>query len=125
MREGAVLAAAALEYAANLLWLRYVTTGPVRQFLVCWCNDLFAGAAILAWASVLLLLAGRPPLRRPLPAFALVLACGLVWELAAPLWKPAAVCDPWDFAAYLAGAAGYLAGMGWVTWSRKRAARLV
>ena len=46
--RAAVLAAAALEYAANHLWLRHVTGGAARHFLVCWANDLFAGAAILA-----------------------------------------------------------------------------
>ena len=120
--EGAVLAAAALEYAANHLWLRQAAGGAVRLFLVCWCNDLFAGAAILAWANLLLSLGRLPLLDRPLRALPFVLGCGLVWELAAPLWKPGAVCDPWDLAAYLAGALLYLAvRWGWVTWSRKAA----
>lgn len=117
--EGAVLAAAALEYAANLLWLRHAAEGAVRLFLVCWCNDLFAGAAILAWSNLLLSLGRLPLLDRARRALPFLLGCGLVWELAAPLWKPGAVCDPWDLAAYLGGGLFYLAGRRlFVTWSR-------
>ena len=117
--RAAVLAAAALEYAANHLWLRHVTGGAARHFLVCWANDLFAGAAILAWADLLLLWAGRRPLP-PAAGLALALAAARVGELAAPLWKPSAVADPWDVAAYLAGGAVYLAVRALsVTWSRK------
>lgn len=78
-----MLAAAALEYTANLLWLRHSAEGAVRLFLVCWCNDLFAGAAILAWSNLLLSLGRLPLLDRVRRALPFLLGCGLVWELAA------------------------------------------
>ena len=85
----AVLGAAAAEYCLNWLWLRDVASGWVRTFLVCYANDIFAGAFMLAWLNLLL-------------------GCGLVWEVAAPVWKPEAVFDLWDLAAYQVGGLAYL-----------------
>lgn len=104
----AVLALSAGEYAANRLFLRAVPDGPIRRFLVCYCNDLFAGATLLAWANLLLEHARFRPLTRLHHTVPLLLICGLVWEILAPLWKAGAVFDPWDFLAYQAGGLVYL-----------------
>ena len=69
---------------------------------------MLAGVVLPALVSLLLLAARRPPLR-PWAVLALMLAAGGVWEWLTPLWKPGAVFDPWDFAAYLAGALLFLA----------------
>ena len=66
-------------------------------------RDLFAGLAIVAWADFLLGLGRFPPIRSWKQTVPLLLACGLVWEVLAPLWKPGAILDPWDFLAYQIG----------------------
>lgn len=101
-------AGAAGFYAVNRFWLRCVTSGPARWFLVCYANDLFAGLFLAAWADLLLRLGRLPPIRSWRQTVPLLLACGLVWEVLAPLWKAGAVFDPWDFLAYQVGALGYL-----------------
>lgn len=106
----AVLIGAGAFWLANRLWLTQVTGGWLRWFLVCYANDIFAGAAILAWTDLLLRLGRLPPLRAWRQTVPLLLACGLVWEVAAPLWKAGAVFDPWDFAAYQVGGAVWLLG---------------
>lgn len=105
----AVLLGAGAFYLVNRLWLTQAAGGWLRWFLFCYANDVFAGAAIAAWADLLLRLGGLPPLRSWKQTVPLLLACGFVWEVLAPLWKPGAVCDPWDFAAYQAG------GLLWLT----------
>ena len=69
---------------------------------------MLAGAVLPAWTALLLRAARRPSLP-PLAVLILTLAAGGVWEGLAPLWKPGAVFDPLDFAAYLAGALFFLA----------------
>lgn len=90
-------------YLTNRLWLRHVTAGGLRWFLVCYANDVMAGLAIVAWLDLLLRLGRLPPLRSWKQVVPFVLACSLVWEVLAPLWKAGAVCDPWDLLAYQAG----------------------
>lgn len=88
-------------YLLNRLWLARVVQGwPVLR---CYANDLWAGAAILAWTDLLLDWGRLPRLGRPGQTVPLLLLCGLVWEVLAPLWKPGAVFDPWDFLAYQLG----------------------
>lgn len=107
----AVLGAAGIFYLVNRLWLTQTITGPAGWFLSCYANDIFAGAAIAAWADLLLRLGKLPPLRSWKQTIPLLLVCGLVWEAAAPLWKPGAVFDPWDFLAYQTGGLLWLAGI--------------
>lgn len=97
-------------YLLNRLWLARALPG--RTFLRCYANDLWAGAAILAWTDLLLGWGRLPRLNRLRQTVPLLLACGLVWEVLAPLWKPGAVFDPWDFLAYQLG------GLCWL-WAAK------
>ncbi len=99
-------------YLLNRLWLARAVRGWPGWFLRCYANDLWAGAAILAWADLLLGWGRLPRLSRPGQVLPLLLACGLVWEVLAPLWKPGAVFDPWDFLAYQLG------GLCWL-WAAK------
>lgn len=100
-------------YLLNRLWLKQIASGIGGQFLSCYANDIFAGAAIVAWTDLLLRLGRLPPVRSWKMTVPLLLACGFVWEVLAPLWKPGAVFDPWDFAAYQAG------GLLWLTGCKK------
>ena len=95
-------------YLLNRLVLQTITGGWLHWFLVCYANDLFAGLFLAAWADFLLRLARLSPVRSWRQTVPLLLACGFVWEILAPLWKAGAVLDPWDFLAYQAGALVYL-----------------
>ncbi len=108
----AALLGAGAFYLANRLWLVRTAGGPVGWFLTCYANDIFAGVAIVAWTDLLLRLGKLPPVRSWRHTVPLLLACGLVWEVLAPLWKAGAVFDPWDFLAYQAGGLLWLAGRG-------------
>lgn len=108
--DWAVLWAAGGFYLLNRLWLRPTLGGPAGWFLACYANDIFAGAAIVSWTDLLLRWGRLTPVRSWRQTLPLLLACGLLWEAAAPLCRPGAVFDPWDFAAYQAGGALWLAG---------------
>ena len=105
-----VCGGAALFYLVNRLWLSQAAGGWLGGFLSCYANDIFAGAAIVAWTDLLLRLGKLPPVRSWRHTVPLLLACGFVWEVLAPLWKAGAVFDPWDFLAYQAGGLLWLAG---------------
>lgn len=108
--DRAVLLGAGGFYLLNRLWLAQAVGGPAGWFLSCYANDIFAGAAIVAWSDLLLRLGRLPPVRSWRHTVPLLLVCGLVWEAAASLWKAGAVFDPWDFLAYQAGGLLWLAG---------------
>lgn len=101
--------AAGIFYLLNRLWLRTWVGGWPGWFLRCYANDLWAGAAILAWSDLLLGWGGLPQLDRWRRTVPFLLACGLVWELLAPIWRAGAVFDPWDFLAYQIGGTCWLA----------------
>lgn len=107
-RELWILAACGGLYGINRLWLQDVTRGGLQWFLICYFHDILAGLVLPAVTSLLLRLAGRPPLKHPLHIALLLLGAGVVWECLAPLWKPGAVFDWWDFPAYQAGGVLYL-----------------
>ena len=90
-------------YLANRLALQPLSTGWLHWFLVCYANDLFAGLALVAWTDLLLGLGRLPPVRCWKQTVPLLLACALVWEALAPLWKAGAVFDIWDVLAYQVG----------------------
>lgn len=96
-------------YWLNRLVLREVTSGGLQWFLTCYFNDILVGPVLLALTSLLLLAARCSPLRRWWPMALILLGAGVVWECLAPLWKPGAVFDWWDFAAYQAGGLLYWA----------------
>ena len=58
---------------------------------------------MLAWLNLLLGLGRLGRVRSWKQTVPFVLLCALVWELAAPMFKPGAVFDWWDFVAYQAG----------------------
>ena len=99
----AVLLAAGCFYLLNRLVLSQAVGGAAGWFLSCYANDIFAGAAVVAWSDLLLRWGRFPPVRSWRQTVPLLLICGLVWEVLAPVWKPGAVFDLWDFAAYQVG----------------------
>ena len=100
--DWAVLWAAGGFYLLNRLWLRPTLGGPAGWFLACY--------AIVAWTDLLLRWGRLTPVRSWRQTLPLLMACGFLWEAAAPLCRLGAVFDPWDFAAYQAGGALWLAG---------------
>ena len=102
-------------YLLNRLALQTITGGGLHWFLVCYANDLFAGLAMVAWTDLLLDWGRLPPICSWKQTVPLLLVCGLVWEVLAPLWKTGAVFDPWDFAAYQAGGVLWLLLAHWVS----------
>lgn len=99
----ALLLLAGCFYLINRLVLQPATLGWLHWFLVCYANDLFAGLSMVAWTDLLLDLGRLPPIRSLKQTVPLLLVCGLVWEVLAPLWKTGAVFDPRDFVAYQVG----------------------
>ena len=90
-------------YLINRLILQSVAPGLLHWVLVCYANDLFAGLAMVTWTDLLLDLGHLPPIRSWKQTVPLLLVCGLVWEVLAPLWKVGSVFDPWDFVVYQMG----------------------
>ena len=93
---------AVLFYLINRQFLSSALSGLPGWFLRCYANDVAAELFLCAWTDLLLALGNRPILKGQ-HVVPLLLACGLVWEVLAPLWKSGAVFDFWDFIAYLAG----------------------
>lgn len=85
------------------LWLRDVAAGLLQWFLICYFSDILAGLVLPSIAGLVLFAAKRPAIQRWRHIALLLLGAGLVWEWLAPLWKPGAVFDWWDFAAYQLG----------------------
>ena len=112
-------AGVALFYLLNRLYGKSAIGG---LFLSCYANDLAAGLALTAWLDLLFALAGCHAVVSWKQTVPYLFFCGFVWEILAPLWKPNAVCDPWDFLAYQAGGFLYLllfriAAYGYSLWS--------
>lgn len=83
-------------------------TGPISRFLGWYGYDILAGVFILGFVNLLLTRSGLSfRLQRPAYLFPFLLLCGGVWEGFAPVLKPTAVFDWYDFPAYLAGGALY------------------
>lgn len=111
----ALLLLAGAFYLTNRLVLQPAASGWLHWFLACYANDLFAGLAMVAWTDLLLDLGRLPPIRFWKQTVPLLLVCGLVWEVLAPLWKAGAVFDPWDFVAYQVGGLLWLLLALWVS----------
>ena len=112
-------AGAALFYLLNRLYGKSAIGG---LFLSCYANDLAAGLALAAWLDLLFALAGRHAVVSWKQTVPYLFFRGFVLEILAPLWKPNAVCDPWDFLAYQARGFLYLllfriAAYGYSLWS--------
>ena len=80
---------------------RFIPPGNI--FLDSYFNDILAGCVIVAIVNLLLSFGRINPLTKPLSCLVLCLVCGLIWEYVTPLYKPGAVSDIWDIAAYMLG----------------------
>lgn len=109
-------------YLGNRFFLIPHTSGILHCFLAWYSDDLLAGAVMLFVLNSLLAAVHRPPVTSIPAATALILGCGCFWEFVTPLYLPRSVSDPWDLAAYWAGAMGYLAAVRLLKKPRKRPA---
>ena len=93
-------------YLLNNLILKQNTRGVLREFLICYFNDVIAPIALLAYSNILLGTTGK----RLCSIRHILLFClcaGFVWEFLAPLIKRGSVTDPCDMIAYLFGGSAY------------------
>lgn len=112
----ALLVLSSFLYLLGRFWLRWTVQGWLHWFLVCYYSDVLAGVFILSWLDLMLAAGRRGRVHSWKQTVPFLLACGVVWECMAPLWKAGAVFDLWDFVAYQAGGALYLTAI-WL-WSR-------
>ena len=103
-----VLALGGALYGANRLWLMEFAAAPFRWFFTGYLNDVSAGLVLCAVTGLLLACVGRKGPCRLIHTVPLLLAAGLFWELAGPLFRADAVLDWWDLLAYQAGGSIYL-----------------
>ena len=83
---------------------RFVLVPAAGWRLLVWHGaDFLAGGAMLCLLNGLLLLSRRRPVERALPASLFLLACGLFWEVATPLYLSRSVGDPRDVLAVWLG----------------------
>lgn len=93
-------------YLLNNLILKQNTQGVLREFLICYFNDVMAPIALLAYSNILLGTTGK----RLCSIRHILLFClcaGFVWEFLAPTLKEGSVTDPCDMIAYLFGGSAY------------------
>ena len=103
-----VLALGGVLYGANRLWLAERAAEPFRWLFTGYLNDVLAGLVLCAVTGLLLALAGKKGPHRLFHTVPLLLAAGVFWELAGPLFRREAVFDWWDLLAYQAGGLLYL-----------------
>lgn len=96
----------ALLYTLNNIVLKQHTTGIIREFLVCYFNDLMAPMFLIAYSNIVLGTKEKRlyRIRHILP---FCLCAGIVWEFFAPIIKNGSVTDPFDIIAYLIGGSMY------------------
>ena len=93
-------------YLLNNLILKQNTRGVLREFLICYFNDVMAPMALLAYSNILLGTTGKR-LCSIRHIFPFCLCAGFVWEFLAPILKEGSVADPCDMIAYLFGGSVY------------------
>ena len=93
-------------YVLNNLFLKQNTRGILREFLICYFNDIMAPIVLLAYSNILLGTKGKR-LYRIRHILLFCLCAGLVWEFFAPIIKKGSVTDPCDMIAYLFGGSVY------------------
>ena len=74
----------------------------LRWFMVCYFNDIIGSITFMAYCNVIFEFHQRymSKLRYIL---LMMLGCGIVWEVIAPIYRHDTVADPWDIIAYLFG----------------------
>ena len=93
-------------YILNNSVFKQITTGFLREFFICYFNDLMAPMFILAYTNILLRTKGKRlcNINHILP-FCLCMGC--IWEFLAPIIKQGSVTDPCDIFAYMLGGSMY------------------
>lgn len=86
-------------YAINKIYLKQLTDHWIIQ---CYLNDIMAGICFSAVSQLLMCFWLKRPIKDA-ENILLIYAAGSYWEFIAPLYIAAAVTDPYDLVAYLAG----------------------
>ena len=93
-------------YVINNKVLKLQTHGIIREFFVCYFNDLLCPYFFLSYANLLLITCDRE--MTSLKVLLMVsLTAGIVWEFAAPLMKKGSVTDLGDLLCYVISTVGY------------------
>ena len=93
-------------YFLNNVYFKHVAKGLLRQFLICYFNDLICPLFFFAYANTLLITVHRE-LTKLWQLFVVSLCAGLVWEYFAPYIKENSVSDLWDIVCYQTGTCVY------------------
>lgn len=93
-------------YLINNLIIKDATSGWIRVFFVGYFNDCICPLFFLSYVNCILLTA-KKELTKLRSLMLMSCIAGLFWEFAAPLVKPSAVTDLWDFVCYMIGSVLY------------------
>lgn len=93
-------------YLLNRLLLKNITEGLIHWFLVCYWNDIFGAVAVSAYVHLIIFHYSRKEIRI-WGLIVILLACGIFWEIATPMFRKNSVCDFWDIIAYEFGGVLY------------------
>lgn len=102
--------AASVTFGLYLINRRFRTMagdGAAGYFLRCYFNDIVGSVTFMSLANIVLSLLSIGEIKKLIYIEALLLAAGLFWEYAAPLFRSDTVSDPLDIAAYLLGGTIY------------------
>ena len=102
MKNIVIFFTSTLVYFLNQFLLKKLDIIYLSTFFNCYLNDVLAQILILSYSNILLKIINKS-VSKLIHIFVFVLACGVVWEFIAPLYKSKSTCDWFDFLAYLAG----------------------
>ena len=86
-------------YLLNRVLLKDITEGLVHWFLVCYWNDITGAIAFSAYVHSIIFYYSKKEIHFCV-FLAILLACGIFWEIITPLFRKNSVCDFWDIIAY-------------------------
>jgi len=89
-------------YILNQLILKHLNIIYLTNFFNFYFNDVLAQILMLSYSNFLMGKINKPILKLRY-IILVVLACGIIWEFVAPLYKSRSTLDLFDFLAYLAG----------------------
>lgn len=93
-------------YLFNNIYLKFHSRGIMRDFFVCYLNDLICPLFFFSYSNLLLITVNREITK--LRIICLISICtSFTWEYLAPLLKPSAVTDSLDIVCYVVGGVIY------------------
>ena len=89
-------------YLLNRLLLKDIAEGLIHWFLVCYWNDITGAIAFSAFVHSIVFHYSKKEIHI-CALIAILLACGIFWEIITPFFRKNSVCDFWDIVAYESG----------------------